>query len=351
MTWLAIGDGRRVLRSPAPEAHFSLMPRGTLVAELPFIAEEGRRVRLFDLTRDLPWQNRMQMWLDTAGSVVFEHRQGDSVARAKLTFPAPSPETPLRISVCWHGPERLGLVAVENLTTYASHTTVFQDARPISFGDAAALIGPHAQRHPQICAVAVSDRAEPTGLRGGFAAGTMIDGPHGPRPVETLAPGDPVQTSAHGVQPIRQVVAYDVPSIGRFTPLRLAAPFFGLTEDLVVAHDHRLMVSGPEAEYLFGAEDVLIEARHLNRLAATVERARSPSIRYYHVLLDAHVCLSVSGGWAESLYVGDPTRAPVARATSLVSRLENARSIRHGQIAGPELCGYEAAVLVSALCA
>ena len=74
-------------------------------------------------------------------------------------------------------------------------------------------------------------------------------------------------------------------------------------------------------------------------------------LQYAHVIMDAHVCLSVGGGWGESLYLGDIADKPVKLATSILRDVGSGALPRHTRIAGPELNGYEAIVLVSAMCA
>ncbi|MEL7116521.1 MAG: Hint domain-containing protein, partial [Pseudomonadota bacterium] len=134
-------------------------------------------------------------------------------------------------------------------------------------------------------------------------------------------------------------------------PIALHAPFFGLERDLTVAPDHRLLVWGADAEYLFGAEEVLIEARYLNRFASGLPKHRPATQRYVHVLIGSHVCLSVGGGWGESLYLGDLADHPARHAMSPLRRIPSSELPRHTAMVGPELGGYEAAVLVSSLCA
>jgi hypothetical protein len=323
-----------------------------LLVELPFQTEDIEDQTLFDVRRQVPWRSQIKLQLSAKGRARFEHRQGAQLSAVEVAFQPPEPGSHIRLTLCWHAPRRVGVLAVEDLGRGTCSYAVYEAPQPLSSADCADLARPGRSRLDRnLTALAVSDRVEPIRLGGGFTQGTQIDTPSGPRPVETLQTGDEVQTSAHGVQPIRGIVSYEAPSVGRLAPMRVAAPFFGLTRDLSLAQDHRLLVMGADSEYLFGQEEVLIEARHLSRIAGPLDKRRPPVQRYVHVLLDAHVCVSVGGGWAESLYLGDLRTQPLDHAMSMLADVPRQRLPRHTHVAGPLLRGYEAAVLVSALCA
>lgn len=353
MSWIGISNGRRVIKSPAVTELDQLVSVGTLMVEVPFAASQGVRQIILDLNPKLDWPRRVLISVDHGGDLVIESQQGTSTIRANIQVPPVDQGRNLRITMSWHGPERLGLLTVENLDTQEMAQGVFEKPLPWTTNDVSMLIdgAEGVWVNPDITLLAISDAVEPVGLTGGFGAGTLIDTINGPCPVEDLRPGDIVQTSEHGMQPIRRITSYEVPSAGRFVPLHLNAPFFGLERDLIVAQDHRLLVSGADAEYLFGADEVLIEAHYLSRMAAPVMRDRPATVRYVQVLLDAHVCLSVGGAWGESLYVGDLADDPKRLATSTLAHIPARELPRHGQIAGQQLKGYEAIVLVSTLCA
>jgi hypothetical protein len=285
--------------------------------------------------------------------MLVEYRQDAQVTKARLRFAQPDRDANLRITLTWHAPRRIGLMTLENHDTGEQSQSVFADPHPWPLDDFAALIelGDNCSVCPTTTLLACSDAVEPVGLRTGFAAGTKIDTAAGPRAVERLRPGDVVQTSEHGMQPIRRTIIQEVPAFGRFAPVRLRAPFFGLQRDLTVAPEHRLLISGVDAEYLFGSDEVLVEARHLAQMAAGPRLKPSPTIRYVQVLLDAHVCLSVAGAWSESLYLGDLVDHPEKHAGSALAGIARRDLPRHHRVASPQLRGYEAMVLVSELCA
>lgn len=355
MSWIGISTGRRAILLPDAFASETtpLLLAGTILIEVQFNAKDGQRQTVIDLDRAVDWPRRFRVLLGAEGEMLVEYRQGSDISTAALHFPKPDQEASLRITLAWHAPERIGLMTLENLDSGHQSQSVFADPHPWPPDDFAALIrhGDDITVDPSTTLLACADTIEPVGPNAGFAIGTLIDTAAGPKPVEKLRPGDLVQTSDHGMQPIRQILCQEVPAYGQFAPIRLRAPFFGLTRDLTVAPDHRLMIAGVDAEYLFGTDAVLVEARHLAKMAAAPLRVRSTTIRYVQVLLDAHVCLSVAGAWAESLYLGDLADHPTRHATSALADIPACDLPRHTRIASPQLCGYEAMVLVSALCA
>ena len=65
--------------------------------------------------------------------------------------------------------------------------------------------------------------------------------------------------------------------------------------DLFVAAQQRVALAGAEVEYLFGEDEVLVEARHLvNGQSALWERPR-PMVRYYSLLLDGAAVIDAAG--------------------------------------------------------
>ncbi|MEM9755564.1 MAG: Hint domain-containing protein, partial [Pseudomonadota bacterium] len=104
-----------------------------------------------------------------------------------------------------------------------------------------------------------------------FVAGTRIATPTGLRRVETLAPGDTLRT-ADGAT-VRVLWArgrcVDLTSIpGRHRPVEFKTGALGYRQLrlLRVSPDHRVRLSHPLAETLFGSRDVLVPAKALSRL-------------------------------------------------------------------------------------
>lgn len=144
-----------------------------------------------------------------------------------------------------------------------------------------------------------------------FVAGTLIDTPHGPRPVETLEAGDLVLTQDGGAQPIRwhgtaliDPCRYDNPDLVLPVCLRRNALAPGVPDrDLWVSPMHRIAIVDSGVQLLFGQSEVLCPARHLVD-GRMVRQDWVPEVRYHHLMLDSHHLLRTSGCSSESFYPG-----------------------------------------------
>ncbi len=156
-----------------------------------------------------------------------------------------------------------------------------------------------------------------TGITGGltfdqtnvtcFTAGTLIETATGPRPVEGLLPGDLVVTRDHGLQALRWIgkrritLAEQIASPA-LCPVRIGAGSLGgglPRADLLVSPQHRILITGPGAEMLFGEAEVLVVARHLVD-GLRVTQPCLADVTYVHLLFDRHEIVQTAGLWSES---------------------------------------------------
>nr|WP_263618606.1 Hint domain-containing protein [Seohaeicola saemankumensis] len=138
-----------------------------------------------------------------------------------------------------------------------------------------------------------------------FTPGTMIATAHGPRPIETLAPGDLIVTRDNGLQPLRWVGSRSVPARGGHAPLELSPTLLeGATAPLLVSPQHRLLWTGARAQMLFGESEVLVAATHLSEHPGVTRRAGG-AVTYMHLMLDRHEVVYANGVATESFYPGD----------------------------------------------
>lgn len=144
----------------------------------------------------------------------------------------------------------------------------------------------------------------------GFVAGTMIETPAGPRPVEVLGAGDRVVTRDAGVQTVLWVGHHWIgaarlmaePEL-RPVRIRAGAPGFArLSQDLLVAPGQRILIAGSAARALFNADEVLVAARDLVD-GRTISRVSDlGSVGYIDLLLGSHQVLKANGIASESLH-------------------------------------------------
>jgi len=145
-----------------------------------------------------------------------------------------------------------------------------------------------------------------------FTQGTMIRTPGGARPVETLGCGDLVATKDSGAQVLRWVGWRHITGARMFAmpelrPVRIRAGALGggrPDADLWVSPEHRMLLSGPNAQALFNTPEVLVSARDLinDRDIMVDHRLRETS--YVHLLLEQQEVLWANGAETESFHPG-----------------------------------------------
>lgn len=144
-----------------------------------------------------------------------------------------------------------------------------------------------------------------------FALGTIVETPAGPRPVESIRPGDLVRTLDAGPQVVRWVGRRglglsDVIANPALQPVELAQGALGpMVPDrtLTVSPQHRVLLSGSRCELLFGECEVLVPAIHLVGLAG-VRQCLAP-VTYVHLMFDRHQIVQTHGVWSESFQPGE----------------------------------------------
>ncbi|MCR9113727.1 MAG: Hint domain-containing protein [Rhodobacteraceae bacterium] len=136
-----------------------------------------------------------------------------------------------------------------------------------------------------------------------FAAGTLIETPMGPQPIETLREGDMVNTLDAGPQRIRWIGGRTTCGLGRNAPVCIRRGTLGNVRDLWVSPNHRMVLRGARAELLFGESEVLVAAKHLVDGKA-IRIVPVDEVDYWHFLLDGHQIVFAEACATESLYPG-----------------------------------------------
>ncbi|NOR64250.1 MAG: type I secretion protein [Rhodobacteraceae bacterium] len=132
-----------------------------------------------------------------------------------------------------------------------------------------------------------------------FTRDTKIMCERGEVPVQDLQCGDLVVTRTAGLQPIRWVGSQKAKGRGALTPVRFKVGALDNTGDILVSPMHRMLVSGPRAELLFGAPELLAYAKDLCD-GDRIYREPTDSIEYFHILFDDHQIIKAHGCWSES---------------------------------------------------
>lgn len=365
MTWLALcdfsnnafidpsltttkSDSNNVFVSEAPPDGIST---GSLIIEAEISAERTGQLVLLEYSAVGDWNQRFSLRMDTSGVTFLDLVNGTKSQSLKVSSGASLRDRYLRFTYSWNVKDRRSLLTVENLLDGALAQAEIQKAIefPTHIVERLTVLRQTTRADSATVFFGFSDRVEPVGLSATIAAGAPVRTPKGYVPIEKLKAGDEVLTRDNGPQTIRWVGSRHVPTSGGFQPVRLSAPYFGLTEDILVAPEQRLAVGGAEVEYLFGEEEILVEARHLVNGRTAFRETRFTAIRYYQLLLDKHEIIDVSGGSLESLFTGVICEDPELLQTTLLASIPASKLPRHLNVARPLLRAYEALSLRSAL--
>jgi len=182
-----------------------------------------------------------------------------------------------------------------------------------------------------------------------FTEGTAIETPYGAVPVESLSVGDLVTTLDGPPQPIRWIGKTVLRHTGKHTPVRFEVGAIGNTEVLVVSPEHRMFVTGWQAELLTGESEVLIAAKHLVN-GTSITRQNDGGVCYMHLLFDAHEIIEAHGVYSESYFPGHAKRAAETDAETELAELFPELFVENSetwQLARPELRGFEAGLLAA----
>lgn len=134
-----------------------------------------------------------------------------------------------------------------------------------------------------------------------FVAGAQIMTEQGPIAVEALCPGDRVLTLDHGLQTLRWCGRVSLASQGAFAAVSIPAGTFGGHGALRVAPQHRILLTGWQAEMYCGEDEVLVQADELVRSGLLRQDRSGCPVTYFHLLFDRPEILNVEGLWSESI--------------------------------------------------
>ena len=133
-----------------------------------------------------------------------------------------------------------------------------------------------------------------------FAAGTQVMTPGGEFAIETLRPGDLVNTLDHGAQPLlwvgqRPISDAELTANEELRPVMITKGALGNSRDLLVSRQHGMMI-GP---------DHLVRAIHLAREMPGVRIANGKrEVTYVHLFFARHEIVFAEGVASESFYPG-----------------------------------------------
>jgi hypothetical protein len=168
-----------------------------------------------------------------------------------------------------------------------------------------------------------------------FAAGTLIRTPKGDLAVETLKPGDLVVTASGAARPVKWIGHRDIdfrlgPELHSARPIRIAADAFGPdrpSQDLYLSPGHSICVD------IVG--EMFVPIGYLVN-GATIARAESDTISYWHVELDSHDVLLANNLPAES-YLAMGNRGSFEEMRGLLPAILDGGDRTHADFCRPVL--------------
>lgn len=346
MSWLAVRDlsdpeaqpfGSALKQAVEPDA---LLVRGHFLAEAepPDNAGDARTL----LSCHAPGFGQFSLLLEVGadGSVMLTCTQGEETARLQ-TLPDPAMKSGgLLVSYIWDGPARSGQLLVTALDSAKTAVANINTPFPIPLRLIQGLASDPEQcvSHPSLVFFGFSDHPEHPDLRVSLSASCPVQTVCGPQMIRDIDVEDLVLTLDAGPQPVRGILRCEVPALGRFRPLRLRRPYYGLTQDVLVAADQKILLDGDMIEYLFGEEEVLASAGELADGASVHPEPRLKTIRYFQLLFDTHSLVEVAGAAMASLFNPAPPAASAGGPEIMP---------RHKGIVRPALRPYEALTLRS----
>ncbi len=152
-----------------------------------------------------------------------------------------------------------------------------------------------------------------------FAAGTEVQTPQGSVAIETLKPGDLVETLDHGPQPLlwigqRHVSDAELTANEELRPVRIAKGALGNRRAMLVSRQHGMMIG----------DSHLVRAIHLARDMPGVRIAHGKrEVTYVHLFFAQHEIIFAEGIPSESFYPG----RTALRMLSAEARAEFARLV------------------------
>ncbi len=133
-----------------------------------------------------------------------------------------------------------------------------------------------------------------------FTAGTLIRTPGGEVPIESLRPGDPVDTMDNGPQRIvwigrRAIGRAELLANERLRPVLIRQGVLGVARDLLVSRQHGMLLG----------QDTLARAVHLAETTPGIRIAHCKrQVTYIHLMFEAHQIIFAEGAPSESFFPG-----------------------------------------------
>ena len=200
-------------------------------------------------------------------------------------------------------------------------------------------------RDPSVAWLGLAEGRVPLGLSGRLGAGAMLRTPAGHVAASQIKAGDMVITRDRGAQPVRAAGIVDLPAYGSNVPIVIRANYLGARLDLPMLPHQRIAVGGADVEYLFGEDEVLVDAACFVDDRTVIRHEAGGRIGAAYVLLDEPDLICANGCWVESLWHDRAAARPERLAASGLDRV--AKVPVHDRTVRRVLKDYEARTLAA----
>ena len=356
MGWIGIIDRLEGRFAPEGFGHdlgFRKLPRdtlhldrGTFVLETR-VSPDARPQELFGFAHTYPSDRTFLISAIPGGGATLVIQQGEDLTHASVPFPTTDRTDVVRISYMWDVEHNWGKLCLERPD---SDLVLQRDVEnPLAFALEDwrnTILGHGRYMAHDIVFAALSTRIEPIGPTPSLSAETPLLSPSGYRPISQIGRGDMLISTKNARVPVLHKISRTVPARGSFAPVHLRSPYLGLTSDIIVSPDQRLVLSGSDVEYDFGREAVLVPARHLvdGRVGTFLNQGSLAT--YHQLIMPKHDILDAVGCALESQYVGRIRRDQERLAASLLAGFKRDTLPEHGHRIAQELRPFEAITLI-----
>jgi hypothetical protein len=149
-----------------------------------------------------------------------------------------------------------------------------------------------------------------------FARGTRLATSDGMKRVEELQSGDVLINQSGQPVPVQLILSTKVgprrlAHAPKLHPICLSAGCLGVglpMRDLCLSPQHRVLVTSPIVQRMFGASAALIAAKRLTTLPGIYQMTDVTQIEYFHVITENHEVLMSEGVPSESFLIGPQTQ-------------------------------------------
>ena len=354
MTWIALCDFEQPVfhldgierRTTSPSSNQALLSTGTLLIETLLSPSSSDQV-ILDYRCAGDWPLRLNIQRAACGTFWIYIEQGQRHHIHALPTDLAHYAGTVEVSYSWDGPKRVGSLSVSAPQTGAIFSNRLTAPNPLPMQALHDMVmGTAGQRNSASSTYfALSNAIEPVGVPATLSLNSRVRTPLGQLPLGQISTGMTVNCQRHGPQIVDWVGAFKRPARGSALPIRLRAPYLGLQQDLIVAADQRVAMGGPDVEYLFAEETVLVRARDLIHGPMAMIEMGPKLMTYGQLYLERHALLDVNGCATESLHMTHSAQQTFAAFDQSPELVDLGTLPHHTAQARPGLRGFEAMTL------